>query len=121
MKDLLVQIGRNVAAFRAKCDLTQVEAANRARWHKTMWGKVEKGLSNFSLSTLMIVAHVVGCEVWELLAPHADLTKKRTPGEPLSRKDKRVLAPPGPPRRKRTRPVPTPPDGTPDAPSAGRA
>jgi transcriptional regulator with XRE-family HTH domain len=62
-------LGRRLRQLRSHADLTQEQAARRARVEPKYYGSVERGERNVSLDTLERLARAFGREPYELLVP----------------------------------------------------
>jgi transcriptional regulator with XRE-family HTH domain len=62
-------LATNVRALRHALDVSQEELAARCGLHRTYVGSVERGERNVTLSTLEVLASVLGVSVPELLTP----------------------------------------------------
>jgi transcriptional regulator with XRE-family HTH domain len=71
-------LAENVRTFRKEHGLSQEEFANRCELHRTYIGSVEREERNVSLSTLEVLARVLGVSVAELLTPRVEHDPKDT-------------------------------------------
>lgn len=73
---LVQTLADNLRAFRRSQQISQEELADRCELHRTYIGSVERGERNVTLSTLEVLAQVVGVSVPALLTPttHEDRT-----------------------------------------------
>ena len=60
MKDIKIQFGKNVKAFRQKAGLSQETLADISLLHRTYIGSVERGERNISLENIVLIAHSLG-------------------------------------------------------------
>jgi transcriptional regulator with XRE-family HTH domain len=60
-------IGRNVRAQRLRLDLTQEAVAQRAGMHPVEVGRIERGVRDFRVSTLVKLARGLDCPASALL------------------------------------------------------
>ena len=65
---LTATLAANIRAFRATNGLSQEEFADMCGLHRTYVGSVERGERNVTLSTLEVVASVIGVSVPQLLS-----------------------------------------------------
>lgn len=74
---LVQTLADNLRAFRLAQRISQEELADRCELHRTYIGSVERGERNVTLSTLEVLAQVVGVSVPALLTPttHEDRTE----------------------------------------------
>lgn len=63
---ILLRLGGAIRARRKALRLSQAEAAWRAGYDHTYWGRVERGEANATLLTLQCVATTLGCTLSEL-------------------------------------------------------
>lgn len=68
-EDLVEVLSSNVLALRHGLGVSQEELAARCGLHRTYIGSVERGERNVTLSTLEVLASVLGVSVPELLVP----------------------------------------------------
>lgn len=64
---VLREAGRRIAVAREGLDLTQEEAAHRARIDYKRWQRLESGTVNATLRTLLRVAEALDMSVWVML------------------------------------------------------
>ena len=69
--ELTQTLADNIRAFRKSKRLSQEELANACDLHRTYIGSVERGERNVTLSTLELLAAVLGVSVPELLTKKA--------------------------------------------------
>ncbi len=67
MKDIKIQFGKNVKAFRQKAGLSQETLADISLLHRTYIGSVERGERNISLENIVLIAHSLGVLPTDLL------------------------------------------------------
>jgi len=63
---ILQALGDNVRELREAKDVSQEEAAERARLHRTAWGKIETGKREPRFSTMLIIANTLGVTLDQL-------------------------------------------------------
>jgi transcriptional regulator with XRE-family HTH domain len=68
-EQLVKVLATNVRAMRHAAGASQEELAARCGLHRTYVGSVERGERNVTLSTLEVLASVLGVSVPELLTP----------------------------------------------------
>ena len=68
-EQLIEVLASNVRALRHAKGVSQEELAARCGLHRTYVGSVERGERNVTLSTLEVLASVLGVSVPELLSP----------------------------------------------------
>lgn len=66
---LVEVLAANVRRLRHEIELSQEELAARSGLHRTYVGSVERGERNATLSTLEVLASVLGVSVPQLLTP----------------------------------------------------
>ena len=69
MTHLYRTLGRNIAHFRLKADLTQEELAEKTDYSVDFIGLVERGINAPTVARLKDIADVVGVKIWELFYP----------------------------------------------------
>jgi transcriptional regulator with XRE-family HTH domain len=69
-RDVIRAFGRNVRAYRLASELSQPELAFRSRCTWKWISQIERGVSNPSLASMVLVANALGCHVADLLRPH---------------------------------------------------
>lgn len=74
---LVKVLASNVRAMRLAAGVSQEELASRCGLHRTYVGSVERGERNATLSTLEVLASVLGVSVPELLTPRRLDAKSR--------------------------------------------
>jgi len=65
-KQILIEIGKNLANARRKKGITQVELANRIGIEKSNYNIIEKGKSNPQILTYAKICTALECELHEL-------------------------------------------------------
>ena len=79
-------LGRNIAHFRLKADLTQEELAEKTDYSVDFISLVERGVNAPTLARLEDIADVIGVEVWQLFYPHEESKVRHSSRKPRSRK-----------------------------------
>lgn len=64
----LARLGATVRARREELSLSQEEAAYRAGYDRTYWGRIERGDANPTLLTLQAIAGALGLATAQLLS-----------------------------------------------------
>jgi transcriptional regulator with XRE-family HTH domain len=72
-------LGRNIAHFRLKADLTQEELAEKTDYSVDFIGLVERGVNAPTVARLKDIAEAIGVEIWQLFYSDA-AAGKRTAG-----------------------------------------
>lgn len=72
MSHLYRLLGRNIAHYRLKADLTQEELAEKTDYSVDFISLVERGINAPTLARLEDIAAVIGVEVWQLFYPSAE-------------------------------------------------
>jgi transcriptional regulator with XRE-family HTH domain len=67
---MLTVLAQNVRTMRQAKGLSQEELAHEAGIHRTYVGSIERGERNATISTLELLASVLGVTVPELLSPN---------------------------------------------------
>jgi transcriptional regulator with XRE-family HTH domain len=67
-KQLLREVGARVRAARVTADLTQEEAAARAKIDPKRWQRLEAGVVNPTIRTLGRAADALGTSLWKMLS-----------------------------------------------------
>jgi len=62
----LIEFGKNVREIRKNKKLTQIELAMRINGDNNKIGRIERGVYNFKISSLLIIAQALEVEVIEL-------------------------------------------------------
>jgi transcriptional regulator with XRE-family HTH domain len=62
-------LGRNIAHFRLKANLTQEELAEKTDYSVDFIGLVERGVNAPTVARLKDIADVIGVEIWQLFHP----------------------------------------------------
>lgn len=77
-KKITETLADNLLAFRRQRQISQEELAELCHLHRTYIGSVERGERNVTLSTLEVLAQVVGVSIPSLLTPtnHDNKTDK---------------------------------------------
>ena len=75
-KNITSILAENVLAFRRKRQISQEELAELCNLHRTYIGSVERGERNVTLSTLEVLAQVIGVSIPSLLTPTNHDNKK---------------------------------------------
>ncbi len=68
-KEITETLAKNLLAFRRERQISQEELAELCDLHRTYIGSVERGERNVTLSTLEVLAQVVGVSIPILLTP----------------------------------------------------
>jgi transcriptional regulator with XRE-family HTH domain len=84
-------LGRNIAHFRLKANLTQEELAEKTDYSVDFIGLVERGVNAPTVARLKDIADAVGVDIWRLFYPlepkaaaaNARNTKRRASGRNL--------------------------------------
>ena len=92
MTHLYRLLGRNIAHFRLKADLTQEELAEKTDYSVDFIGLVERGVNAPTVARLKDIADAIGVEIWELFHPGTGqasdggnrASKRRKPGRTSS-------------------------------------
>lgn len=69
MTNLYRLLGRNIAHFRLKADLTQEELAEKTDYSVDFISLVERGVNAPTVARLKDIADAIGVEIWELFHP----------------------------------------------------
>jgi transcriptional regulator with XRE-family HTH domain len=69
VSDLYRLLGKNIAHFRRKANLTQEQLAERTDYSVDFIGLVERGVNAPTVARLADIARVLEVEVWQLLHP----------------------------------------------------
>lgn len=79
MTHLYRLLGRNIAHFRLKADLTQEELAEKTDYSVDFIGLVERGVNAPTVARLKDIADAIGVDIWRLFHPGEDASsgKKR--------------------------------------------
>lgn len=64
---LLVALGRRVRERREAIEPSQAAFANANDYDRNLWGRIERGQQNVSVSTLLKVASALGASMGDLL------------------------------------------------------
>ena len=67
--ELQLRVGRNLRLYRRERGMSQEAFADHLGIHRTYMGDVERGERNLTLRTLERIAHRLGLDPMELLAP----------------------------------------------------
>ena len=67
------RLANNLKLFRGKKGMSQEELADRAGLHRTRVVKIEQGLVNVTLDTLVSLAEALGVDEVQLLTAHDEL------------------------------------------------
>lgn len=67
MQDIQVEVGKRIAAIRAKKAWSQEELAHRAGLNRTHLYRLERGIQSMTLTTLKTIADTLGVRIVELL------------------------------------------------------
>ena len=76
MTHLYRTLGRNIAHFRLKADLTQEELAEKTDYSVDFIGLVERGVNAPTVARLKDIAEAIGVEIWQLFYPGAAAGKR---------------------------------------------
>jgi transcriptional regulator with XRE-family HTH domain len=84
---LLEALADNVRRLREEKlpDLSQEEVANKARLHRTEWGKVEQGKRDPRFSTMLVMAETLGVTLNDL-AEGISAPRERKPSPPTTKR-----------------------------------
>lgn len=86
MSHLYRLLGRNIAHYRLKADLTQEELAEKTDYSVDFISLVERGVNAPTLARLEDIAAVIGVEVWQLFYPATEGKVHHSPRKSRSRK-----------------------------------
>lgn len=78
-KSLRAILAENVRSFRKQHGYSQEALADSCELHRTYIGSIERGERNVSLSTLEVLARVLGVSVPELLTQGAKCEREKPP------------------------------------------
>lgn len=78
-KSLRAILAENVRSFRKQYGYSQEALADSCELHRTYIGSIERGERNVSLSTLEVLARVLGVSVPELLTQGAKCEREKPP------------------------------------------
>ena len=62
----LIEFGKNIKRIRKQKKLTQIELAMRINGDNNKISRIERGLYNFKISSLLVIAEVLDVEIEEL-------------------------------------------------------
>ena len=93
MNLLYALLGRQVAYYRDKADLTQEELAEATKYSVDFISLVERGVNAPTVARLKDIADAIGVEVWQLFYPKVGEVprkpgQKKSQGKRTSRKRK---------------------------------
>jgi transcriptional regulator with XRE-family HTH domain len=74
---LYVLLGRQVAYYRDKADLTQEELAEATKYSVDFISLVERGVNAPTVARLKDIADTIGVEVWQLFYPQVGEVPRR--------------------------------------------
>jgi transcriptional regulator with XRE-family HTH domain len=74
-------LGRNIAYFRRRANLTQEKLAEKTNYSVDFIGLVERGVNAPTIARLKDIADVIGVEPWQLLHPAAITAKRPASGK----------------------------------------
>lgn len=74
-QEITETLADNLITFRKKNNISQEDLADRCDFHRTYIGSIERGERNVTLSTLEILANVIGVSVPMLLTSTKNPTK----------------------------------------------
>jgi len=85
-------LGRNIAHFRLKANLTQEELAEKTDYSVDFIGLIERGINAPTVARLEDIADAIGVEIWQLFHPRTGqasggggrASKRRKPGRTSS-------------------------------------
>ncbi|MFL6387377.1 MAG: helix-turn-helix domain-containing protein [Terriglobales bacterium] len=80
MTHLYRTLGRNIAHFRLKANLTQEELAEKTNYSVDFIGLVERGVNAPTVARLKDIADAVGVEIWRLFYTDVVPGKRPAPG-----------------------------------------
>lgn len=66
-KDVLIQFGDKVRALRLEKGLSQEQLADRAGFHRTYIGMIERAEKNITLESIEKISKALGCKITELI------------------------------------------------------
>ncbi len=66
-KDVLIQFGDKVRALRLEKGLSQEQLADRAGFHRTYIGMIERAEKNITLENIEKISKALGCKITELI------------------------------------------------------
>jgi len=66
-KDVLIQFGEKVRALRLKKGLSQEQLADKAGFHRTYIGMIERAEKNITLENIEKISKALGCKITELI------------------------------------------------------
>jgi transcriptional regulator with XRE-family HTH domain len=66
---LTLLLGKQIAHFRRRADLTQEQLAEKTGYSVDFIGLVERGINAPTVERLQDIADVLGVEVWQLFRP----------------------------------------------------
>ena len=75
-QEITETLADNLVSFRKKNNISQEELADRCNFHRTYIGSIERGERNVTLSTLEVLANVIGVSIPILLTTSNDPTEK---------------------------------------------
>ena len=65
--EFLIEFGQNIRRIRKEQQLTQKELAHRLNADRQKISRLECGLYDFQMSSLLLIAEALGVEMWVLL------------------------------------------------------
>lgn len=68
MSNVRIKVGKRIRQLRLEKGLTQEEAGEKANFHYTYWGRLERGEKNISVDNLEKIANVLGVGVHQLFS-----------------------------------------------------
>ena len=66
-KDVLIQFGEKVRALRLKKGLSQEQLADKAGFHRTYIGMIERAEKNITLENIEKISKALDCKITELI------------------------------------------------------
>ncbi|MCU1304974.1 MAG: transcriptional regulator [Candidatus Sulfotelmatobacter sp.] len=66
-RDAQVTLGANVRKAREALDLSQEAFADRCNFHRSHMGEIERGESNVTIATMLILARTLKTTIYDLL------------------------------------------------------
>ncbi len=66
-KDILLKLGRNLRQIRKSKNFSQEKLANKAEIERSQISRIERGIQNPKITTLIVIAGVLEVEVQSLL------------------------------------------------------
>lgn len=66
-KDILLKLGKNLRQIRKSKNFSQEKLANKAEIERSQISRIERGIQNPKITTLIVIASVLEVEVQSLL------------------------------------------------------